>query len=79
MSVVELAAEVGEDFQRILEHLEVHQVEHPDQRIREIVEALNVLEHNPRIGRPAASGKRELDTTNSSHLLKEKQWLNQLR
>jgi len=60
MSTIELAEEVGEDFERILDHLATHKVEAPDQRIRSIIEAINVLEHNPLIGRPAVTGKREL-------------------
>jgi plasmid stabilization system protein ParE len=60
VSAIELAEEVGEDFERILDHLATHQVEHPEQRIRDIIQALDVLEHNPQIGRPAATGKREL-------------------
>lgn len=60
MARIELVPEVGGDFARILEHLATYQVEAPDQRIREIIAALDVLEHNPRIGRPAAHGKREL-------------------
>ncbi len=60
MSVIELAAEVREDFERILDHLARYQVENSGQRIREIIEAINVLEHNPLIGRPVANDKREL-------------------
>ncbi len=60
MSAIELAEEVGEDFERILDHLATYQVEHAEQRIRDIIEALDVLEHNPEIGRPVAAGKREL-------------------
>lgn len=67
MSAVELAAEVGEDFERILDQLARHQVENAGQRIREIVEALDVLEHNPLIGRPLADGKRELVIGRRSH------------
>ena len=44
MSRIELAAEVGDDFDRILDHLVQYQVENPVLRIREIIEALNVLE-----------------------------------
>ena len=36
-------------------------------RIREIIEALNVLEHNPMIGRPAKNDKRELVIGRDSH------------
>ena len=67
MSAIELAAEVGEDFQRILDHLDSHQVESPGQRIQEIIEALNVLEHNPLIGRPTLNDKRELVIGRHAH------------
>jgi len=60
VSAIELAAEVGEDFDRILNHLARYRVEHPELRVREIIEALNVLEHNPLIGRPLTNDKREL-------------------
>lgn len=60
MARIELAPELAGDFERILEHLATHQVEHPARRIGEIIAALDVLEQNPLIGRPAANGKREL-------------------
>jgi toxin ParE1/3/4 len=60
VSRIELAAEVGEDFIRILDHLERYEVENSAIRIREIIAALDVLETNPLIGRPVANGKREL-------------------
>jgi plasmid stabilization system protein ParE len=64
---IELAPEVAEDFERILEHLATYQVEHPEQRIGEIIGALDVLASNPLIGRPAANGKRELIIGRRSH------------
>ena len=77
MSHIELAVEVGHDFERILDHLAQYQVaqnqvaqnqvESPALRIREIIEAINVLEHNPMIGRPTNSGKRELVIGRRSH------------
>ena len=67
MSGIELAAEVGDDFDRILDHLAKYQVENPGLRIREIIEALNVLEHNPLIGRPVSNDKRELVIGRRSH------------
>ena len=67
MSRIELEPEVGNDFDRILDHLVQYQVENPVLRIREIIEALNVLEHNPMIGRPANNDKRELVIGRSSH------------
>jgi plasmid stabilization system protein ParE len=57
---IELAPEVAGDFDRILDHLASFQVENPGQRIGEIITALDILEQNPLIGRPVASGKREL-------------------
>lgn len=57
---IELAPEVAEDFERILDHLTTYQVEDHGRRIGEIIAALDVLEHNPLIGRPVANGKREL-------------------
>ncbi|EXI78385.1 MAG: Plasmid stabilization system protein [Candidatus Accumulibacter appositus] len=67
MSQIELAPEVGEDFARILDHLAEYEVEQPASRIREIVEAINVLESNPLIGRPARDGKRELVIGRRAH------------
>ena len=67
MAYLELAPEVGDDFDRILEHLAEHQGENLALRIREIIEALNVLAHNPLIGRPSANDKRELVIGRKSH------------
>jgi plasmid stabilization system protein ParE len=67
MSHIELAPEVGDDFERILDHLAQYQIENPALRIREIIEAINVLEHNPMIGRPANNDKRELVIGRRSH------------
>jgi plasmid stabilization system protein ParE len=67
MSRVELASEVGKDFDRILDHLAEYHVENSALRIQEIIEALNVLEHNPLIGRPINNDKRELVIGRRSH------------
>lgn len=67
MSRIELAPEVAEDFERILDHLANHEVEDPGQRIGEIIAALDVLEQNPLIGRPVANAKRELVIGRHSH------------
>lgn len=67
MSHIELAPKVGDDFERIIDHLAQYQVENPTMRIREIVEAINVLEHNPMIGRPTNNNKRELIIGHRSH------------
>ena len=60
MARIELAPEVAEDFDRILDHLATYQIENPGQHIGDIINAIDVLEQNPLIGRPAANGKREL-------------------
>jgi plasmid stabilization system protein ParE len=60
VSRIEIAPELGDDFDRILEHLARHEVADATARIREIIEAFDVLERNPQIGRPARTGKREL-------------------
>jgi plasmid stabilization system protein ParE len=67
VSRIELAPEVVEDFDRILDHLDRFQAENPAARIHEIVAAIAVLETNPLIGRPAESGKRELVIGRRSH------------
>ena len=67
MSYIELAAEVAEDFDRILDHMASHEVENPGQRIGEIIAALDILEKNPLIGRPVAKAKRELVIGRRSH------------
>jgi plasmid stabilization system protein ParE len=67
MTSIELAPEIGEDFQRILDHLMDFKVENPGQRIEEIIEAIDILANNPRIGRPADSGQRELVIGRRSH------------
>lgn len=60
MARIELAPEVFDDFERIIEHLEHYQDAHGAARIDEIIDAIDVLASNPLIGRPAAAGKREL-------------------
>jgi toxin ParE1/3/4 len=61
MARVELAPEVADDFDRILEHLVKHQVDDAPSRIHDIVAAISVLERNPLIGRPVGRDKRELE------------------
>ena len=60
MSRVELAPELGDDIDRILDHLAKHEVADPERRLDEIMEAINALEHNPMIGHPAENNLREL-------------------
>jgi toxin ParE1/3/4 len=60
VSRVEIAPEVVNDFDRIFDHLAEQDPAHSAARIGEIIQAIDVLEANPLIGRPAAGGKREL-------------------
>ena len=60
MSRIELAPEVRDDLDRILEHLFAHQGVDAPSRIEDIIKAIDVLERNPLIGRPARADLREL-------------------
>jgi plasmid stabilization system protein ParE len=60
MSRIELAPEVGDDFERILEHLHQHEVADVSARIEEILHSISVLEYSPLVGRPAPNRMREL-------------------
>ena len=60
MSRIELAPEVGDNLDRIFDHLADHDVVDAPSRIREIIQAIAVLEQNPLIGRPVHADKREL-------------------
>ncbi|MDP1952153.1 MAG: type II toxin-antitoxin system RelE/ParE family toxin [Betaproteobacteria bacterium] len=67
MSRIELAPEVGDDLDRIFEHLARHEAADAPSRIREIIQAIAVLEQNPMIGRPVHTDKRELVIGRRSH------------
>jgi len=60
MSRVELAPEVGDDLDRVLEHLLAHRGADAPSRIEDIMRAIDVLERNPLIGPPARADLREL-------------------
>jgi plasmid stabilization system protein ParE len=60
MARIELAPEVLDDFDRIVDPLATFEVDHISQRLSEIADAVQVLEHSPLIGRPVKGGKREL-------------------
>jgi len=60
VSRIEFAPEVVDDFDRILEHLLEHEAADAASRIQDIVAAIDVLERNPNLGRPAAGDNREL-------------------
>ena len=60
MARIELVPRIQDDFDRILDHLSEDAVEDAPGRIREIIQAINVLQHNPLIGRPVSADTREL-------------------
>lgn len=60
MTRIELALEVADDFERILDHFAQHESEGAADRIAEIVDAIDVLASNPLIGRPAAGDPRRI-------------------
>ena len=60
MPRIELAPELTEDFECILEHLLAHEVADAASRLADVIRAIDVLGQNPLIGRPIQSGLREL-------------------
>ena len=60
MPRVEFAPEAIEDFERILEHLIQSKTTDAASRVKEISDAIKILEQNPLIGKPAPRDKREL-------------------
>ena len=67
MAKIELTVEVADDFDRILSHLAEYDVSDCHARIGEIIQAINVLEHNPLIGRPAGGKLNELIIGRDAH------------
>lgn len=67
MARVRLAPGVLEDLDRIVDHLHRHEVEAADDRVNEIISALDVLAGNPLIGRPAGDDQRELLIGRDAH------------
>ena len=60
MAQIELAPAVGDDLDRIFDHLARQALDAATARIREIIDAISVLETSPLIGRPVAGDLREL-------------------
>lgn len=67
MSRIEFAPQVVDDIDRIVDHLLQHEASDAPTRIRNIIRAIDALEHNPLIGRPAHGEKRELVIGRRSH------------
>lgn len=60
MSRIELAPEVADDLDRILDHPPAHEAGRAASRIDDIIRAVDVLECNPLIGRAVRTDLREL-------------------
>jgi toxin ParE1/3/4 len=67
MARIELAPEVLDDFDRIIDHLTHFEIENTTARISEITQDIQILTHSPLIGRPAKDGKCELVIGRGSH------------
>jgi plasmid stabilization system protein ParE len=67
MARIELAPEVADDFERILQHLLEYEVADARSRIEEIIQAIDVLERNPLIGRAVRADLRELVIGRRAH------------
>jgi toxin ParE1/3/4 len=67
MARIEIAPDVNDDLDRIFDHIAQHDLDHAAERVREIIDAISVLERNPLIGRSAQRGKRELVIGRRSH------------
>ena len=67
MARIELAPELTDDFDRILDHLLAHDVQDGLSRLRDVISAIDVLEQNPLIGRPVKTDLRELVIGRRTH------------
>jgi plasmid stabilization system protein ParE len=64
---IELVPGIQEDFDRIIDHLLDNAVASAENRIEEIICALDILQQNPLIGRPVNSEMRELVIGRDTH------------
>lgn len=67
MAGIEFAPEIMDDFERILEHLLQAKTPSAASRMKEIRDAIEILEQNPSIGKPASGDKRELVIGHGAH------------
>lgn len=67
MPSIELTDQVARDFKHVVDHLLLHNAIDAESRIAEILQAIRVLEANPRIGRSADGSTRELVIGSGSH------------
>lgn len=67
MAAIALVPEIGQDFQRMLAHLNTFQFKQPQQPIEEIIRVINILSDSPQIGWPTDAGLRVLVVGQRSH------------
>ena len=67
MARIELAPELTDDFDRILDHLLAQEAKNASSRVSDIVSAIEVLGQHPLIGRPVSADLRELVIGRSAH------------
>lgn len=67
MPSIELTDQVAKDFKRVIDHLIQHESSDAQSRIEEILQAIRVLEANPRIGKPVGRSECELVIGKHSH------------
>jgi plasmid stabilization system protein ParE len=67
MTRIEFAPAVADDIDRIIDHLLQHGIKDATARIQDIIRAVDVLDHNPLIGRPVEGDKRELVIGRHAH------------
>ena len=60
MTRLRLVPELALDIQRITAHLQLHEAARVNERVADILGALQIPAQHPLIGRPAAQGQREL-------------------
>lgn len=60
MTRIEFAPEVMDDLDRFVEHMSSVGTDDVEQRIDDLLGALQILAHSPLIGRAVRDGKREL-------------------
>ena len=60
MARLEIAPEVLDDFDRFLDHAAQRDIGATATRIAQAIQAIQILETSPLVGRPVAGGKREL-------------------
>jgi plasmid stabilization system protein ParE len=61
MARIELAPELADDFDRIFDPVAQPDLDNTAARIQEIIEAFDVLQTNPLIGRPTSRVKETLN------------------